>query len=179
MANHVSNFAQPGLKIVLDMINDDNGTHFTDATVSVAQSVTPPTTKNSAITVTALPGSGYTGSDELEYNRLDIAAYADIYFEDGLKIQLGDAGSVIDLLDEINTALGTGLAEGVDIADQEIPAWEGIPNEVKVIDVAVLATSLVYTGTLQFSVDANDIPLSSVITTKVLSGLNLPAAPAE
>ena len=172
---HVSNFTQAGDKIVLDMINEDNSSFFTLGTVSVARGVDAPVTKNSTALVTALPGSGYSGDVHVEYDRLQLQDFADLYFpENGLQIQLGDATSVADLIDEINTALGINLVQDVDVADQAIEPWEGIPNETQEVVVPVLASSMVYLGSLTFTLDGNDIPLDSVITTSVLSGLNLP-----
>ena len=176
---HVSNFTQAGDKIVLDMINEDNNSFFTLATISIARGVAAPVTLNSTALLTALEGSGYTGTDSVEYNRLQLQEFADLYFEDGLVVQLGDAVSAKDLFDEINTALGTNLVLGTDLADLPIPAWEGIPNEQKEIVLPVLESSLVYLGSLTFKVDGNEIPLSSVITTKVLTGLNLPVVAPE
>lgn len=176
---HISDFTQAAALVVLALVNEDNSSFFTPETVSVERSATAPVTKNSVALLTALPGSGYSGTQEVEYDRLAISGFVDLYFPDGLTLQLGNATTLIDLLPEVNTALGTALVEGLDVEDEAIPAWEGIPNETKEVDFAILASSLVYTGTLTFTLDGNDIPLSSVITTTVLSGLNLPVVEPE
>lgn len=171
---HVSDFTQAGPKIVLDLVNFDNDTPLAPSFITVERSATAPTTKNSVAVLTAQAGSGYSGTREVEYDRLDVQDFIDLRFAEGLVIQLGDAESVGDLADDLNAALGINLIVGTDIPDDAIPAWEGQPNEQKTIEVDVLESSLVYLGTFQFTLDGNDIPLDSVITTTALSGLNLP-----
>ena len=112
---------------------------------------------HTALTVTAIPGSGYSGTVEVEYDRLAISDFVDLYYPDGLTLQLGNAATLIDFLPEINTALGTAMVEGVDLEDEAIAAWEGIPNETLTADFAILPTSLVYTGTLTFTIDGKDL----------------------
>lgn len=177
--SHVSNFTQAGDKIVLDLINEDNSSSLALSVVSVAQSATVPTTKNSMAVVTALPGSGYSGSVEVEYNRLDIQDFVDLYYPEGLILPQGDAEALSDFLDEINAALAINLILDVDVAEQQLAPWPGIPNDTQVVTADILAGSLVYIGTLSFTVDDNEIPLSSVITTTVLDGLNLPVVGGE
>lgn len=175
--SHVSDFTQSGDKIVLDLVNADNNSFFTLSTVSVARGSAAPVTKNSTALLTSLAGSGYSGDVHVEYDRLALQSFVDIFYPAGLTVQLGDATDFADLLEEVNTALGTNLVLDTDVATQAIPVWEGIPNETHLLTVPVLASSLVYTGQMQFTLDGNDIALSSVITTTVLSGLNLPVPP--
>ena len=173
---HVSDFTQAGDKIVLDLINEDNNSALALTVVSVAlASAGSPTTKNTLATVTSLPGSGYNGSVDLEYNRLAIGDFVDLYYPNGLLIPQGEATTLFDFLPEINAGLAVNLT-AADLADQPLADWEGIPNETQEVNAAILAGSLVYTGTLTFTVDSNDIPMSSVITVTVLSGLNLPVS---
>ena len=173
---HVSDFTQAPKKIVLDLVNEVNNTALTEALVEVAihaqQDVTE---RNSRILLTALPGSGYSGEQALEYDRLQISGFTDLYYPGGMTIPLGDAASLVECIPEIEAGLGIKLTLDLDYEDQEITPWAGIPNETKLIQVPILPTSLVYLGELEFILDGNDIPLNSVITTTVLSGLNLPS----
>lgn len=172
---HVSDFTQAPKKIVLDLVNEANSTAFTEALVEVSlhaqQTVTE---RNSRILLTALPGSGYSGEQALEYDRLQISGFTDLYYPGGMVIPLGDATSLVECIPEIEAGLGIKLTLDLDYEDQEITPWSGIPNETKLIQVPILPTSLIYLGELEFILDGNDIPLDSVITLNILSGLNLP-----
>ena len=173
---HVSNFTQGAKKIVLDLINADNGLSLVESAVHIDLTLTQaPVVMNTQAEITAAAGSGYSGSVVVEYNRLDIAGFVDLYYPDGFVIPLGDSVSLNDVIPEINAGLGINLVEDLDFANEPIEEWEGIPNETKEMMVDILTSSKVYIGVLTFTLDGNDIPLNSVITTTVLSGLNLPS----
>ena len=119
---HVSDFTQAGDKIVLDQINEDNNSALALTVVSVAlASAGSPTTKNTLATVTSLPGSGYNGSVDLEYNRLAIGDFVDLYYPGGLLIPQGEAATLFDFLPEINAGLAVNLT-AVDLADPPLAA---------------------------------------------------------
>lgn len=171
---HVSDFTQAGEKIVLDLVNEDNNSALALSVVDVAlDSEAVPITKNSVATITSKVGSGYSGSVSVEYNRLDIQDFVDLYYPEGMTLPQGVGETTHDFLDEINAGLAINLTPD-DVADVALEAWEGIPNETQVVTAPIAAGSLVYIGNLVFTVDANDIPLDSVITVTVLDGLNLP-----
>lgn len=168
---HVSNFAQGENKIILDLINDDNDLNLSEAQVTLAA----PVINGGQVDVTVNPiqGSGYSGSETVTYGRLDIQAFASVYFPAEFLIQQGDAVNVSDLLDEINVALGTAILPA-NIVDAPIGEWTGEPNEVKEVNLTIAAMSLVYKGSAAIKIDGGDIPISSVISQKVLTGLNMP-----
>lgn len=172
---HVSNFTQDPQKILLDLINEDNGTLLTQDSVQITlhaeQLVTERYTR---VLITPKAGSGYAGSVSLEYDRLDIQDFVDLYYPESFVIPLGDTETFLDLIPEVEAGLGIKLTEGLDYEDQVIEPWEGIPNETKVIAVPILESSLIYFGELSFILDGNDIPLENVLTVGILSGLNLP-----
>lgn len=172
---HVSNFTQDPQKILIDLINEDNNTSLSVESVDVAlheeQIVTE---KNTRILVTPKAGSGYSGSVALEYNRLNIQDFVDLYYPEQFIIPLGDTETFLDLIPEIEAGLGIKLTENLDYEDQIIEPWAGIPNETKLIQVPILPTSLIYLGELEFILDGNDIPLETVLTNLILNGLNLP-----
>ena len=173
---HVSNFTQGANKIVLDLINANNGLSLVESAVHIdLTSTQAPVVMNTQAEITAAAGSGYSGSVVVEYNRLDIAGFVDLYYPDGFVIPLGDSVSLNDVIPEINAGLGINLVEDLDFANEPIEEWEGIPNETKEMMVDILTSSKVYMGVLTFTLDGNGIPLNSVITTTVLSGLNLPS----
>lgn len=174
--SHVSDFTQSSSKIVLDLINEDNNTSLTpgNVTLEIKPDVTP-ASRNTAVEIAAVPGSGYVGTMTLEYNRLDIQDFVDLYEPAGFEIVQGEAVTVADLMPEINQAMAINLVEDIDFFDQLFAEWAGEPNETQLVNVPIIADSLVYTGTLSFTLKANAIPLASVITVTVMDGLNLPS----
>lgn len=168
---HVSNFAQGENKIILDLINDDNALNLSDSQVALSAPVI--NGEKVDVQVTPKQGSGYSGAETVTYNRLDIQAFASVYFPAEFLVQQGDAVNISDLLDEINVALGTSIAPE-NIVDAPIGEWTGEPNEVKEINLTIAAMSLVYKGSAVIKIDGGDIPISSVISQKVLTGLNMP-----
>lgn len=178
--SHVSNFTQDPQKILVDLINEDNNASLTLEAVDIALHEDQETLeKNTRALVTPKAGSGYSGSVSVEYNRLDIKGFVDLYYPNGFVIPLGDTESFLDLIPEVEAGLGIKLTEDLDYEDQIIEPWEGIPNETKQIIVPILATSLIYVGELEFTLDGNDIPLTDVLPVNILSGLNLPVPPVS
>lgn len=172
---HVSDFTQAGNKIVLDLINDVNTSSLTlnDVSVELASSGEP-TLHNTLATVTALPGSGYLGARNVEYNRLDIQDFVDLFYPEGLTVSAGDATHVSHLIPDVEAGLGISLEKNRDYTDFPLTPWTGEPNEFQMVTVPMLAQSLVYIGTLAFKVDADDIQLEDIISSHILNGLNLP-----
>lgn len=175
MPAHVSDFSKTPKQIVLDLINADNGSSLTDVLVSlglptVATGETP--LRNTELTVFAEAGSGYSGSQVMQYDRLAVSGFPGA---SALTLPVGDAVNYSDLIPEINVALGINLTAD-DYIDGAIGAWAGTANETKSITITMNPDSLVFLGSLVLTLEANDIPLSSVITTTTLSGLNYPAA---
>ena len=170
--DHVSDYTKDEESIIFDLINFDNGTMFSKAEITLG---TPRT--NGATTdmlLTPVPGSGYGVPMDITYRRVLIQDFLDLYFIGGLTLQQGNAVNMSDLLPEINAALGIAIPVE-SIVDAPIGAWEGLPNEIKTLQLSIKSTSRVYQGNGSIKLDGNDIELSSVITTKVLNGLNLPA----
>lgn len=176
---HVSDFSQDPKKIVIDLINHDNvGANMTSEllefglpSVSVGGEG-----GNTELEVNAVEGSGYKGGVVVNYNRLNIQDFVPIMVGSELTLPVGDATRFADLIGEINVALGINLTAD-DYVDGDIGAWEGRPNETKTILIPMNADSLVFIGSLSLTVASEDIDLAEVITTLILSGLNLPEAP--
>lgn len=157
--------------ILLDQINTDNPSHtLTDAQVTfglptVSTGGTP--ARDTEITVTAVAGSGYTGSVILRYNRVDLSTVPGVLNK---VFSLGDGTTVADLIPEINTRYGINL-QAEDYVDAALPAFDGTPNEQHDFSVVANADSLVWRGTLVLTVKSEDIPLSTALTTTTLNGL--------
>ena len=167
MANR--DFTKTAIQILLDQINEDNTAALTPSLVTFgAVAVDNGGVRNSSISATAVGGSGYTGTVAFLYNRVDLAT---IPGARPTAFQQGDAVNVSDLIDEVNAAYQLALTID-DFVEAAIPAFPGEEaNETQVVNLVAKATSLVYRGTLALTLSANDIPLSSVITTTTLNGL--------
>lgn len=175
---HVSDFTQEEDQILLDLINFDNSINLSLQQVNLEQ-LSDAGDGRVSLTLTPRPNSGYKDNVAITYTRLDIQTFMDIYHPAGLLIPQGDAVNVSDLLDDINTALGTAIPLD-SIVDAPIGIWDGTPNEEKVVTFQIdEVASLVYSGNALVSLDGNDIPLESIVTTRVLSGLNYPTGEVE
>jgi len=172
-----SDFTKAPDQILVDLINADNGTALTTALIgfgvpTAATGGSP--VRNTELEVSAKAGSGYKGSVVVQYNRLNIQDFVGVSATpDGLELPVGDATKYSDLIPEINTALGVNLTEA-DYVDGDIGEWQGVPNEEKVITITITADSLCFIGSLTLTLHAEDIELSTVITSLVLNGLELP-----
>lgn len=182
MAGHVSDFKKAPEEIIFDLINYDNpGKTISSAVMALgvplaAAGQNP--VANTTLEVTALPDSGYTGAVTVTYNRLPLDGFiAAAGIQGSLILPVGDAINYADLIPEINTALGINMTDA-DYVDGVIGEWAGVPNETKTIQIPASADSYVFLESLTVTMQAEDIPLSDVITVTTLSGLNYPEAPA-
>lgn len=169
---HVSDFSQEEDKIILDLVNYDNGTNFTLAELQTASPVVQD--GKVRVRITPVQGTGYGGFVNVEYKRINIGEFIELFRPDGLVVQQGNAENTVDFLDEINTLLGTSIKPS-SVVSSPIGEWEGTPNEIKEVSFTMHANSKVYEGEAFLIVDGNDIPLASVVTKNVLSGLRLPS----
>lgn len=167
-------------QIVLDLINTDNSTSLTLGLVdfglpTVTAGENP--AKNTTLTVTAKAGSGYTGSQVVEYNRVSLDTIPVIAAKPAT-YQLGDATKIADLIEEINAMYGIKMVPA-DYVDGDLPTFEGLPNEEHTVQLVAAADSLIYIGSLVLTLKAADIELSSVITVTALNGLTYVAPVAD
>lgn len=167
----VSDFTKVSKQIVLDLINFDNQSSLTASDIAfgipaVNTDPTPP--RNTKLTVTAEPNSGLAGSVEVQYDRVNLSLLAGTMSKE---FSVGNATMISDIIPEINARYHVNLAAD-DYVDASLPAFAGEPNEILPVDVVAKAGSLVWIGTYQFNLRAEDIPLSMAITTTTLNGLN-------
>ena len=169
---HVSDFTKPQKEIIVDLINFSNTSNIAAAAIELGSPVVVED-RQVQVNVTHVPGSGYGGSVEVFYDRLDIQAFCDVVLPGGLTLPEGEAETLADFLPLINAALGINLS-AADIVDQPIEGWSGQPGSFLDMNMVVAANSLVYFGALALRIDDSDIDLSTVLTNRILSGLNLP-----
>jgi hypothetical protein len=170
MASWQLDFTKAPNQILLDQINHDNNSALTLSLIQfgipTAATGTNPN-PNTSISVTAQSGSGYSGSVVVNYNRVDLST---IPGSRNTIYSLGNAVNISDLVPEVNTAYAINLTS-VDFTDGPLPTFVGTANEEHSFQIAATADSVPYQGVMTLTVKANDIPLSTVITTTSLTGL--------
>lgn len=170
----MSDFTKAPKQVLIDLINKDNNTSLTDQLISfglpTAATGTNPT-RNTDLTISAIPGSGYRGSVDLKYNRVQLN---DFVGDKDLTFILGDATKLSDLIGEINALLTINLTED-DYQDVTLPAFQGTANETHEVQLVASSDSIVYLGSLTIKIKGEEIELGSVVTTRELSGLQAPA----
>lgn len=167
MANVVTDFTKAPEQILLDLINNDNTSALTTAQVTLGTPSTSGGAENTSVTLTAVAGSGYSGSQTVTYNRVDIAT---VPGSRPTEFPVGSATKISDMLPQINAQYQINLT-AADIVDATLPTFDGTPNEVKTFELVMAAGALVYLNQVTLSIHANDIPLTTVITNTALNGL--------
>lgn len=134
--------------------------------------------RDTKITMSAVPGSGYTGSVNLTYPRLDIetdivdAADRPVTFDEG------EATRVAGIVAEFNTRFRVNLVAGTDYTDADLPEFDGTPNETKTFTLTMLASSLIYKGDIVITVALGDIDLQDATSATQMSGPDYTPPPA-
>lgn len=164
------------VQVLVDLINADNSLALTSELITfglptAATGESPP--KNTELTVSAAPGSGYSGSVVVTYNRVAISTLPTISAKPA-EFQLGDATTIKDLIPEFNALYGVVLTED-DYTDAPLPEFTGTANESHTIQLVAKADSLIYIGSIELTIKGDDVPLSSVLTVLSLNGLTYEA----
>jgi hypothetical protein len=156
-------FNQPAVQILLDQINYDNNSAITSEFVSFG---TPSpnasgAARNTSLTITSVPNSGFTGSVDWQYNRVDISVVPGI--RSILIVVPNGATLISQLLSNINLAYGIQL-QASDIIDGPLPAFAGLPNEKHAFTLQISATSLVYFNSVTLTAFQDGTLYSEVVT---------------
>jgi hypothetical protein len=166
----VSDFTKAPEQIVLDQINNDNSSSLTLTQVSfglpTASTGTSPA-RDTTLTVNSVADEGYSGSVVVMYNRVDISTVPGTR---STVFPKGSSVNISDLIPQINAAYQINLTSA-DYTDGPLPTFTGTPNEEHTFQLVINADSLPFENSVTLTVKANDIPLSSVITTTTLNGL--------
>lgn len=182
MANaNISILTKKSLDLVIDLINAANTTTLDETKIHIT-APTPltgdPNNHNTGAHVAAVKGSGYIGSVDITYNRLDIG----ILFEKiAVNLDLGEDGdgnpvkpaTTKDLLAALNARYGMGLEES-DIVDSPITTTGSAPWSAT---ITMADDSLAYIGELDLTVGPDPEVgerLDTVILTTNLNGLMYP-----
>lgn len=160
-------FTKSCKEVLLQRINQDNGTSFTANMVDfgvptpIAGVVEAAGARNTTILIMPRAGSGLKGSVTLSYRRRNLNQFENSANNTFTK---GGAIKIIDLLATIRTQLGIGLDED-DILDGVLPIFTGVlPNATMPFFLEASPACLAYVGKCMLYVRRQDIDLSSIIT---------------
>lgn len=169
MAAHISDFTKSPFQIVLDLINEQNGTALPTSAVSFGVPALTGTDEiETALTASAMTGSGYKGSKAFTYNRVPLSFME--ANEPDLIVETVVA-SAHGLIPFLNTTFGINLTVD-DIEDTVIPAQA--PDVNTEITLVAKAGSLVFAGSQALTFTLPLVELGSVLTVSVLDGLYAP-----
>lgn len=147
------NLANPGLNVPAAAVTFNNPSANAGADAA---------TRDTAITMTAVPGSGYKGAANLTYQRLHLKT--DIADKGDPSDIVFDATGMVnqaDIVAQLNARFSINLVAGQDYVDAAIPAFPGVePNETQDVVIAAMSGSLVYKGTLTVTLTAGDVDLA-------------------
>lgn len=150
---------------VFDLINAENSTTFNSSQITLG---TPTVNgdvsknKNTALIVTALGGSGYTGSMSVYYNRLDIGDFA---LRLTPEISLDLVTTKAQMVSVFNTYYGCNIVD-TEIVDvlTPTPTVDGIPYTI-----TAASSNLVYYGSITLNVKLNTINISAVLPNRIVN----------
>jgi hypothetical protein len=175
MAKHVSDFKKDSESIVLDLINEQNGTAFSASQVALGEPVAGEG-KATTMLVSAKVGSGYRGTYSFQYNRVDLVDVPTL--ADGTTHE-ADIEKFSDVVTFLNDKFGLNLSaadltvDGVDLANDD-PIYEGTFDEVKQFALAAKPKSLVWLGTTNLALTPVRQDLGALWTNSTPDGLYPP-----
>jgi hypothetical protein len=163
------NLAQSAKKILIDLINQDNGTTLVESALTFGVPAAHAGAKNTVVQATATPDAGYTGTINVFYNRINLALIP------GTRSKIFTVGTnvnLVDLIPAINARYLINLTPD-DYINIALPVFSGAtPNQLLDFNVTIKSTSLIYFGTLILQLRRADISLTTIITDTTLSDLD-------
>lgn len=147
MTAHVSDFKNDSTGIVLDLINEQNGTSLTREQLSFSDPIAGDG-KSTDLVVTALRGSGFRGTFPVTYNRVELTEVPHLADDETLE---ADVSKYSDVLTFINGKFGVNVGvtdvtiNGVDLSVED-PVVDGQFDETNIYDIVSKVKSLVWLG---------------------------------
>ena len=175
--NFKSNFRQTPAKILIDLVNDSNvATSLNLAETAVtfgAPSVGVGTPETTLITASATTGSGYRGSVELQYNRVNLGFMATL--APSLVIETS-VTNLQELAEYLNGVYGIQL----DASDLVSTPVAGLQPDVNTpFNFVAEAASKIWFGAVALNLTATLITLADVVPVTTLDGLYAPTELGE
>jgi hypothetical protein len=142
-------FTKAPEQLVIDMINNDNGTTLTTDQLTFGIPELSNGKHNSKVLVRATENSKLKGSALIQYNRIDIGKIPNgrsTIFPVTTEIKLSDLVPVINIAYDLRLT----PADYIDIA---LPSFSNIPNEKLTVDLVAANTSLIFINKLTLTVE--------------------------
>lgn len=161
---------------ILGYLNAANGTNYTLSDVSFGVPVPTEgtwqgelTNKNTAVIITAPPGSSYQGQKSITYDRLNLADFSHIK---GIRCSADRPATVHQLLKNFRTYTGIWLG-AEDVEDSAV-----VDNGDRTFSATLTAkaSSLGWVGSYPITISQGGVRLDEVIAVSALNGLNYPTA---
>lgn len=133
-------------KLVVNLINQDNGTEFLIGDLDFTTPTDASTGKNTDLVITAAAGSEYTGSVTINYDRLSLTSLFASITSPAVEV---DAGKTVSSVADILTAIRTKYSILLQASDIEDTAIESLPATVT---VTASEACPAYTGSVDFAV---------------------------
>lgn len=166
------NVSNTGVKNVIDLINHTNTTTFTEEDISLGspEGWTDPeeiSGSDTRVTVTAIEGSGFEGTVDVTYTRIDLDV-----LRDGAAViyEMGESPTLETILTGVASLLGVN-EEDVELSIVDVPAVE----EDVVIQLTAVAGSYLYSGQCDVTLSRQQDPLGGEIASTDLGGFSYPA----
>ena len=163
------NYTLPPEQLVIDLINNDNGTQFKVGQIIFGiPRLVYNCRHNTSVKVTASKESYWSGSTILHYNRIDID---DVAHGKSKEFEITTETKLSDLMPAINSRYHLKLND-TDYIDVPLPLFRNIPNEEYPVILEVSDVSLVFIEKLILKVSkAGQLILSIVLKNTILDGL--------
>lgn len=169
-----TNFKQSAHAILVALLNASNAaTSLNLAPSAIAFGAVSPVAEgaaeDTAVTASAQTGSGYRGSVDLQYKRVNFNFMETL--APGMVIET-DAASTLELVDYLDNVFGIQLEAG-DLVDTVIPALR--PDENTPVVFSAGAQSKVFVGSVTINLTKSLISLPTVVLVTTLDGLYAPS----
>jgi hypothetical protein len=174
----MSDLSLSGEELVLQLINAANpsppyGPFTTGSfTLSTPTALSGDLTgRNSTLTLTASPDSGYYGTQEIKYDRLDLQS---VFLDLGVpqvSFQNNSYSQSTDFLGFLNSTYGLNLQEA-DVISEALPAADA--NGLVAYTLQVAEECLTFTGNLPVNITAELINLEVAFIENILNGFDPP-----
>lgn len=183
----ISDYTKLPEQILLDLINNDNGTSFqmgqllfSAPTVRANDDGEPAhNNRRTSIRVTAAEGTGYANYVDMKYNRIHFRDVFELNNLDNaiefpiaaIPFELTENTRLADLIPVINARYGLALQVS-DFWDRALPVFNGPPPyDNAYVRLEAKPESPVFVGGVRLRILPNDYPLDQRLPNNVLSGL--------
>lgn len=174
------NTSKSAVKNMIDLINLDNSTALTSAEITLgapAEFIDPESLndRNTQVTVSAVPSSGYSDSVDIRYYRLDLDQLRGVRVLEHTKTEASTVASVLEsqstLVDLIDSELELFDESGVKV-DALVPL-----SEPTTYTIRAKADSLCYIGQMDVllnPIEVAETPVGDEVTETDMSGFEYP-----